>query len=93
MNTGKGHCLRCHQSFEKDLLDHVSDCYGGEPTMCRKECGEYFKENISTIGLADYEWLRLRKSIDQLIKDGSFSIRHLEGMIEIIKEEINNRYK
>lgn len=53
----------------------------------------YLKPNKEKIdlNLAPHEWASIYKSLDSIIKDGAYSIRHLEGAVLVILDTIKNR--
>lgn len=43
IHSNKGHCFRCHQSFEKGLYEHFEICNEKPATSCTSKCGKYYK--------------------------------------------------
>lgn len=48
------------------------------------------KEQLS---LAPHEWASIYKLLEPVLKNGGLSIRHLEGCVLVILDEIDNRLK
>lgn len=46
----------------------------------------------SELSLAPHEWKSLYDQLDPVLTNGANSIRHLEGCVLIIIDEIKNRY-
>lgn len=51
------------------------------------------KSSKADLNLAPHEWASLYKLTEPITKNGSNSIRHLEGCIHILLEAIENRYR
>ena len=45
------------------------------------------------LNLAPHEWAQIYTALDPIIKNGAWSIRHLEGAVMVIMEKIKERYK
>lgn len=45
------------------------------------------------LNLAPHEWKAIYTALNPIIKDGAHSIRHLQGAVLVILDEIENRIK